>query len=149
MPSSAEHDPGSVNQNVTTSGNQSNTNVAGRDIIIVNLPLPDRTQRKPSGRKSNAHNRIRPRASWSRIGGAVTLLSTAVAAALLQFATPDRALTRPVVWPEGKSALCNDGWYSASRHHSGTCSSHGGVAFWRDGTPAPDGRSSEALASVQ
>jgi hypothetical protein len=37
--------------------------------------------------------------------------------------------------PTGASAKCADGTYSFSRHHSGTCSRHGGVAQWerRDG----------------
>ncbi|WP_232247353.1 DUF3761 domain-containing protein [Kitasatospora azatica] len=30
----------------------------------------------------------------------------------------------------GATALCNDGTYSFSAHHQGTCSSHGGVAVW-------------------
>jgi hypothetical protein len=32
--------------------------------------------------------------------------------------------------PDGASAQCRDGTYSFSRHHSGTCSRHGGVAAW-------------------
>lgn len=32
--------------------------------------------------------------------------------------------------PVGASAKCADGTYSFSRHHSGTCSRHGGVATW-------------------
>ncbi|WP_074263027.1 MULTISPECIES: DUF3761 domain-containing protein [unclassified Paraburkholderia] len=32
--------------------------------------------------------------------------------------------------PTGASAKCIDGMYSFSRHHSGTCSRHGGVAEW-------------------
>ena len=32
--------------------------------------------------------------------------------------------------PEGASARCRDGTYSFSRHRSGTCSRHGGVADW-------------------
>ena len=32
--------------------------------------------------------------------------------------------------PAGASAKCRDGTYSFSQHHSGTCSSHGGVAVW-------------------
>lgn len=40
---------------------------------------------------------------------------------------------RPVdadVAPSGATAECNDGTYSFSQHHSGTCSHHGGVAAW-------------------
>ena len=33
--------------------------------------------------------------------------------------------------PQGASAQCRDGTYSFSRHHSGTCSRHGGVAAWQ------------------
>jgi hypothetical protein len=32
--------------------------------------------------------------------------------------------------PTGATAQCNDGTYSFSQHHSGTCSGHGGVATW-------------------
>jgi hypothetical protein len=32
--------------------------------------------------------------------------------------------------PEGATAKCRDGSYSFSRHRSGTCSHHGGVAEW-------------------
>ena len=32
--------------------------------------------------------------------------------------------------PQGASAQCNDGTYSFSEHHRGTCSHHGGVAEW-------------------
>lgn len=32
--------------------------------------------------------------------------------------------------PAGASAQCRDGSYSFSRHRSGTCSHHGGVAQW-------------------
>jgi hypothetical protein len=32
--------------------------------------------------------------------------------------------------PRGASAQCEDGTYSFSEHHRGTCSHHGGVARW-------------------
>ena len=32
--------------------------------------------------------------------------------------------------PDGATAQCNDGTYSFSLHHSGTCSHHGGVSAW-------------------
>ncbi|WP_416186518.1 DUF3761 domain-containing protein [Herbaspirillum sp. RTI4] len=32
--------------------------------------------------------------------------------------------------PVGASAQCRDGSYSFSKHHSGTCSGHHGVAQW-------------------
>jgi hypothetical protein len=31
---------------------------------------------------------------------------------------------------EGETAICNDGSHSFSKHQSGTCSHHGGVAQW-------------------
>jgi hypothetical protein len=36
--------------------------------------------------------------------------------------------------PTGATAKCKDGTYSKSQHHSGTCSSHGGVAEWLTST---------------
>ena len=42
--------------------------------------------------------------------------------------SPARSLSGSV--PEGTTARCRDGSYSFSRHHSGTCSRHGGVAQW-------------------
>lgn len=32
--------------------------------------------------------------------------------------------------PAGATAMCRDGTYSMSHHHSGTCSHHRGVAHW-------------------
>jgi hypothetical protein len=37
---------------------------------------------------------------------------------------------RPSKDPRGATAKCRDGTYSYSRHASGTCSHHGGVARW-------------------
>ena len=37
---------------------------------------------------------------------------------------------RPSTNPKGATAKCRDGTYSYSRHASGTCSGHGGVARW-------------------
>ncbi|AXE93677.1 DUF3761 domain-containing protein [Paraburkholderia sp. DD10] len=41
---------------------------------------------------------------------------------------PARSLSGKV--PQGATARCRDGTYSFSRHRSGTCSRHGGVADW-------------------
>jgi hypothetical protein len=54
--------------------------------------------------------------------------STAAAPA----ATP--AATAGNTVPTGATAKCKDGTYSKSKHHSGTCSSHGGVAEWLPAT---------------
>ena len=41
--------------------------------------------------------------------------------------------------PPGATARCSDGTYSFSQHHSGTCSHHGGVAVWLDGSVSAAG----------
>jgi len=55
----------------------------------------------------------------------------------LRATTPAPALTTPVpaattapAPPAGATALCNDGTFSYSATHSGTCSHHGGVAVF-------------------
>lgn len=71
------------------------------------------------------------------------------------------ALSMPAAAPPGATALCKDGTYSFSQTHSGTCSHHGGVAVWLDGsgstpaapppttttTPAPSTTTTTATAS--
>ena len=44
--------------------------------------------------------------------------------------------------PPGATARCRDGTYSYSKHHQGTCSHHGGVAKWLDGSSSSSGSSS-------
>ena len=41
--------------------------------------------------------------------------------------------------PAGATAQCRDGSYSYSQTHSGTCSHHGGVAVWLDGSSSSSG----------
>jgi len=57
--------------------------------------------------------------------------------------------TRP---PTGATARCRDGMYSFSRHRSGTCSHHGGVATWLNPAaafnPPRPGDTTQAIASV-
>lgn len=55
-----------------------------------------------------------------------------LAVAVLCCASAATASTPPP--PPGATALCKDGTYSYSQHHSGTCSHHGGVAEWLDGS---------------
>ena len=43
-------------------------------------------------------------------------------------------LSASAATPPGATALCTDGTYSFSQTHSGTCSHHGGVAAWLDGS---------------
>lgn len=49
--------------------------------------------------------------------------------------------------PPGATAQCRDGTYSYSQHHSGTCSHHGGVARWLDGSTS-SGSTSLTLGRV-
>ena len=42
--------------------------------------------------------------------------------------SPARSISGEI--PKGASARCRDGTYSFSRHHTGTCSRHRGVATW-------------------
>ncbi len=49
--------------------------------------------------------------------------------------------------PTGATAICRDATYSYSLHHSGTCSHHGGVAKWLDGS-AVAGSSSSSSANT-
>ena len=46
--------------------------------------------------------------------------------------------------PPGATARCRDGTYSFSRHRSGTCSHHGGVAVWL----TPRGRTGVAVGQT-
>ncbi len=49
----------------------------------------------------------------------------------IALALPTLGIAAP---PPGATAQCRDGSYSYSQHHSGTCSHHGGVAVWLDGS---------------
>jgi len=67
--------------------------------------------------------------------GVLVILSAAVPATTVRAGTA----------PPGATAKCRDGTYSFSQHHSGTCSYHGGVAVWLDGSatsPTTSGSSS-------
>jgi len=52
--------------------------------------------------------------------------------------------------PPGATARCRDGSYSYSLHHLGTCSYHGGVAAWLDGSATgPTGSAGAGAAAIQ
>ena len=53
---------------------------------------------------------------------------TATAAAPAVSAPAAKFASAPSAAPAGATALCKDGSYSMSKHHSGSCSHHGGVA---------------------
>ena len=71
---------------------------------------------------------------------------TFMAVAALGFAagSASSGLSSP---PAGATAICRDGTYSFSQHHSGTCSYHGGVAQWLAGTASPSGGGAAAASS--
>ncbi|HET7461146.1 MAG TPA: DUF3761 domain-containing protein [Longimicrobium sp.] len=52
----------------------------------------------------------------------------------------------PGQWPNGKSALCNDGSFSPSLSRPGTCAGHAGVAVWRYPKDHPYWRSNNRAA---
>lgn len=116
-------DVSSVFQNIVIIGDSNTVTASGRDIHgAPPPPPPDRAQPfliRPPHRKF----------------GIVGVLALAAALVIGALELP-RSIFPPLVWPDGKTALCNDGWYSASLHRSGTCSTHHGVAYWR--SPADD-----------
>ena len=58
------------------------------------------------------------------LAAALLALAVGLASAAASAASP----------PPGATAHCTDGSYSFSTHHSGSCSHHGGVAAWLDGS---------------
>jgi hypothetical protein len=50
--------------------------------------------------------------------------------------------------PPGATAQCRDGSYSFSQTHSGTCSHHGGVAAWLDGSAQAGAAAAPAQAAA-
>lgn len=73
-----------------------------------------------------------PAATPAPAGAASTVKPAAAPAAA---AAPAKAAsTTGNTDPTGATAKCKDGTYSKSKHHSGTCSRHGGVEQWLDGS---------------
>ena len=50
--------------------------------------------------------------------------------------------------PPGATAQCRDGTYSYSTRHSGTCSHHGGVRSWLDGSGSTGGGTTQKSSST-
>ena len=75
-----------------------------------------------------------------RIGAALLVVIGVLAAALLA----SGAMAQRDAPPPGATAQCTDGTYSFSQHHSGTCSHHGGVAVWLDGSTSSASASSSS-----
>lgn len=64
------------------------------------------------------------------------LVAAMLALTLLGASAPERATARVAISPPARAtARCRDGTHSFSRHRSGTCSRHGGVAAWLGTSP--------------
>jgi hypothetical protein len=61
-----------------------------------------------------------------------------LAALIVAFAAVATATAKA---PPGATALCRDGTYSYSKHRAGTCSHHGGVKKWLNGSGSSSGGS--------
>jgi hypothetical protein len=96
----------------------------------------DVTQHSPSGCKEDIKKQVKEEVTTPAITE-VTAIGTYVAPAVsvcangsytnvdgVQVCSPSATNTG------GATAICVDGTYSYSLHHSGTCSHHGGVAQW-------------------
>jgi hypothetical protein len=136
-----------VRQNVNNSGSNNITIVAAGNVVLGPPPsLASNVQPETVKRRA-------PRRWLGASAGVATFIPMAMLATWALHQQPGdprldgrapvagmraahRPLSPPSVWPEGKSALCNDGWYSPSHTRSGTCSAHEGVAYWR--FPADD-----------
>jgi len=77
------------------------------------------------------------------------VLGLAAAAALIPLHAVAQQPEQPV--PAGATARCRDGTYSFSRHRSGTCSHHGGVATWltSDSARAAQPESGDTISQAQ
>jgi hypothetical protein len=115
--------PPAPNQNVNVFGDNNTVIIAGRDV--VNPPPPPPTVPPFGSKEGGSSGNRRPGGSPRRFSKLPKMAGALLAILLL--ATP----TLHSGWPEGKTAVCNDGWFSASHTRSGTCSSHGGVLEWR------------------
>jgi Protein of unknown function (DUF3761) len=73
----------------------------------------------------------------------VRLKLALVACLAAGLAAPTLGIAAP---PPGATVRCRDGTYSYSQHHSGTCSWHGGVAAWLDGSTSSSSSSPSSSA---
>jgi hypothetical protein len=78
--------------------------------------------------------RLHPRPST--VLGGLLLIAVGVLVRIFVLGAP---LYPPSRWPDGTTAQCRDRSFSKSAHHSGTCSFHDGVAYWRyESTPTTE-----------
>ncbi len=73
-------------------------------------------------------------AAWLNIQGDIGILPVVGGADNSVQSTKPSNDTSPS-YPQGATAICNDGTYSHSQHRRGTCSHHGGVKQWLANIP--------------
>ena len=76
--------------------------------------------------KSKATAAAEPAAAAAPAAGSAMTAAAPAAGTAMTAAAPAAGNTNPA----GATAKCKDGTYSKSKHRSGTCSKHGGVADW-------------------
>ena len=64
--------------------------------------------------------------NFQRTAAALIVMSLIVFSSVAPVAA--KATPKKIVIPPGATAICKDGTFSFSMHHSGTCSHHKGVA---------------------
>src|SRR5438477_1449372 len=73
----------------------------------------------------------------------------AAVSALHAYTLPAQQPQQPIPpAPTGATARCRDGTYSFSKHRSGTCSHHGGVAMWLDAATTLPPTAGDTLGQV-
>ena len=115
MPAGDHSDP---SVNVRVEGDNNVVVVAGRDV-----------NRRSFSRSRNPGLRAGP--SYRRLGTVGAGMLALATTTMLKISGPGSPASPPSVWPTGMTAMCKDGSFSESRNRSGTCSRHGGVAYWR------------------
>jgi hypothetical protein len=115
MPAGNQSDP---SINVHVEGDNNVVVVAGRDVNRWSF----RRSRKGQPRPGPSYRRL------GTVGAGMLAIATTT---LLNISGPDSRPSPPSTWPTEKTAMCKDGSFSESRNRSGTCSRHGGVAYWR------------------
>jgi hypothetical protein len=85
---------------------------------------------KASKSKPVAATAVAPAAAPTPAAAAAAPTPAAPATTAAKSSTKAPTATAGNTDPTGATAKCKDGTYSKSQHHSGTCSSHGGVAEW-------------------
>jgi hypothetical protein len=103
-------------------------------LMMFALSLPAWADSTPTTCKDGTTSTSTGKGTCSGHGG-VQKAGTSAASAAPAAAAPAAAKSAPTATagntdPTGATAKCKDGTYSKSQHHSGTCSSHGGVAQW-------------------